>query len=131
VDEPQWLDDPRFATDELRGQHGAELSARMQAWCAQRTTAEALEQLAAASIPAGPVLSPREVLEHPQVRAMDLFTPMGVPGANGTVPWMRVPVDLSATPGTIGSAPPAAGEHSAEVLRELGFTAAEIHALMA
>jgi len=131
VDEPQWLDDPRFATDELRGQHGAQLSARMQAWCAQRTTAEALEQLAAASIPAGPVLSPREVLEHPQVRAMNLFTPMSVPGANGTVPLMRVPVDLSATPGTIVGAPPAAGEHSAEILLELGFTAAEIDALMA
>jgi crotonobetainyl-CoA:carnitine CoA-transferase CaiB-like acyl-CoA transferase len=125
VGEPQWLDDPRFATDELRGQNGALLSERMQEWCAQRSSAQALEELAAANIPAGPVLSPREVLEHPQVQAMNAFVPVSVSGLDRELPLMRVPVHLSETPASIDSPPPAAGEHNQQILQELGFSAAE------
>lgn len=130
IDEPQWLDDPRFATDELRGQNGAVLSERMQAWCAERTSAEALDQLAAANIPAGPVLSPREVLEHPQVQAMNAFVPVNVAGLDTELPLMRVPVNLSETPASIDSPPPAAGEHNRQILQELGFSAEEMAELL-
>ena len=128
IEEPSWLDDPRFATDELRGRNGSVLSARMQAWCAERTSAEVLDLLAAANIPAGPVLSPREVLEHPQVRAMQLFVPTKVPGSERDVPLMRLPVSLSASPVPDLHAPPRAGQHTAEILAELGFTEAELAA---
>jgi crotonobetainyl-CoA:carnitine CoA-transferase CaiB-like acyl-CoA transferase len=130
VGEPQWLEDPRFATDELRGQNGALLSTRMQAWCAQRTSAQALDELAAASIPAGPVLSPREVLEHPQVQAMNAFVPVNVAGLDSELPLMRVPVSLSETPASIDSPPPKAGEHNRQILQELGFSAAEMSELL-
>jgi crotonobetainyl-CoA:carnitine CoA-transferase CaiB-like acyl-CoA transferase len=120
--EPEWLEDPRFATDQLRGDNGALLSTRMQAWCRQRTVADALEALAQASIPAGPVLSPRAVLEHPQVRAMNLFASTQVPGVGRKIPLMRPPVILSATPAAIRSAPPSAGCHTREILAELGFS---------
>lgn len=130
MDEPHWLDDPRFATDELRGQHGAILSERMQAWCLQRSSAEALDTLAAANIPAGPVLSPQGVLEHPQVQAMNLFVPTRVPGSESEIPLMRAPLGLSAVPACTLNPPPRAGQHTAEILSELGFTADQAAALV-
>lgn len=130
IGEPQWLDDPRFATDDLRGQNGAVLSARMQAWCEQRTSSDALDLLAGANIPAGPVLSPREALLHPQVHAMNLFVPTKVAGSDHEIPLMQVPVSLSATPSSIRNAPPRVGEHSKEILQELGFSEAEAAALL-
>jgi crotonobetainyl-CoA:carnitine CoA-transferase CaiB-like acyl-CoA transferase len=129
IGEPQWLDDPRFATDELRGKNGEALSARMQAWCAQRTAAEALEALAAASIPAGPVLSPRQALEHPQIRAMQLFTEVAVSGSRQPIPLMRPPVELTVTPAAIRARPPRAGEHADEIFAELGYSEDEIATL--
>src|SRR5690606_27933414 len=60
IEESQWLDDPRFATDELRGINGALLSERTALWCGTRTSQAALDALGAAGIPAGPVLSPAE-----------------------------------------------------------------------
>ncbi|HEY1244826.1 MAG TPA: CoA transferase, partial [Hyphomicrobiaceae bacterium] len=60
--EEHWLTDERFKDDISRGDNGAVVSERMGRWCAERTTAEALEVLGAARIPAGPVLRPQETL---------------------------------------------------------------------
>ena len=51
--EPEWLEDPRYRTDQGRGDHGRQISERMSAWCAERTTAEALAELEEARVPAG------------------------------------------------------------------------------
>ena len=99
--ETAWLEDPRFTTDEGRGDHGEALSARMAAWCAERTTAEALAALAEARIPAGPVLSPRACLEHPQVRALGALRPMHTRGSARRCP---SPILPSAWPTAIGPA---------------------------
>jgi crotonobetainyl-CoA:carnitine CoA-transferase CaiB-like acyl-CoA transferase len=131
IGEPGWLQDPRFASDALRGENGEALSARMAQWCAERSTDEALDALARAGVPAGPVLTPREALEHPQVRAMELFAATPAPGLAHPAPLMRAPVDLSATPNAIRRPPPRAGEHTDEILRDLGFTPADIGKLRA
>ena len=128
--EPDWLEDPRFASDELRGENGAVLSERMVRWCAERTSADALDLLAQASIPAGPVLSPRDALEHPQVQAMNMFQSVDAPEAEGSVPLVPPPVALSETPGEIRDRPPRAGEHTHEVLAEVGYDAGEIEELL-
>jgi len=126
IGEPHWLDDPRFTTDTLRGENGAALSERMARWCIERTCDQAIEQLAAAGIPSGPVLSPQQALDHPQVQALDLFNDTPYPGSDDAVPLVRMPIDLDATPAAIERPPPQAGEHNSEILGELGFSVAEI-----
>lgn len=131
IGEDHWLSDPRFTSDELRGENGAVLSERMAKWCAERTNDEALEQLSAGGIPAGPVLSPQEAVDHPQVKAMDFMVPTAVPGLQQPAPLMRVPLDMSETPPTIRTPPPQVGEHNHEILVELGYSAEDISALEA
>src|SRR2546427_7031798 len=66
--EEHWLSDPRFKDDRARGDHGEIISKRMAAWTAERTTAEALAQLEAARIPAGPLYSPQQALDDTHIR---------------------------------------------------------------
>src|SRR5437870_12749291 len=70
--EEHWLSDPRFKDDRARGDHGEIISKRMAAWTAERTTTEALAQLEAARIPAGPLYSPQQALDDPHIRAAGL-----------------------------------------------------------
>ncbi|MEY2927807.1 MAG: hypothetical protein RL367_2284 [Pseudomonadota bacterium] len=126
IGEPQWLDDSRFTTDTLRGENGAALSERMARWCIDRSCELAIEQLAAAGIPSGPVLSPQQALDHPQIKAMDMFSDTTYPGVDDPVPLVRLPINLDATPAAIDRPPACAGDHNGEILGELGFSAAEI-----
>src|SRR5215831_20200776 len=71
--EVHWLNDVRFKDDISRGDNGAVISERMSRWCAERTTAEALEMLAKARIPSGPVLKPQQTLDDPHINAMGFF----------------------------------------------------------
>src|SRR5262245_27851817 len=97
--EEHWLTDPRFKDDISRGNNGSVVSERMGRWCAERTTEEALELLAKAKIPAGPVLKPQQTLDDPHINAMGFFQPMEFPGPPRPAPLARVPVRLSAPPG--------------------------------
>ncbi len=131
VGAPELIDDPRYADDMARGDHGAELSARMTDWCAGRTTEEALDALAEARVPAGQVLAPSEVIAHPQVQASGLVEPMAYPGTPNPAPVIGAPIKLSATPRDPMTRAPQAGEHSAEILASVGFSADEIAAMAA
>jgi crotonobetainyl-CoA:carnitine CoA-transferase CaiB-like acyl-CoA transferase len=127
--EEHWLTDVRFKDDISRGDNGAVVSARMSRWCEERTTAEALEILGAAKIPAGPVLKPQQTLDDPQVNAMGFFQPIAFPGAPRPVPVARVPVRLSETPGSIRYRAPLLSEHTDEILTGLGYNSEAIAAL--
>jgi crotonobetainyl-CoA:carnitine CoA-transferase CaiB-like acyl-CoA transferase len=124
-----WLADPRFADDNARGENGAILSARMADWCSGKTREEALDALSVAKIPAGPVLTPQEALDHPQVSALGLLQPVAYPGLPRPAPVASIPVFLSGTPGTIRSPAPILGQDTDEILVELGYDAAAIATL--
>jgi len=128
-EEDQWLNDPRFADDIKRGDNGPVISERMARWCAERTTQEAVDILGKAMIPAGPVLSPQQALDHPHIRASGFMQDVDYPGLPKPAPVARVAVRLSETPGEIASRPPTLGEHTDRVLAELGYDTAAIAAL--
>jgi crotonobetainyl-CoA:carnitine CoA-transferase CaiB-like acyl-CoA transferase len=127
--EEHWLTDPRFKDDISRGDNGAVISERMSRWCAERTTAEALEILGAAKIPAGPVLKPQQTLDDPHIRAMGFFQHVEYPGAPRPAPLAKVPVWLSETPGSVRHRAPTLGEHTEKILGELGYDQQAIAAL--
>jgi len=124
--EPEWLEDPRFVDDGSRGENGAVISERMARWCAERTTEQVLEQLDSAGIPAGEVLSPQQVLDHPHVHGAGLLKDMDIPGIDKPVPMMDTPLALSRTPGGIKTRPPALGEHTESLLKSLNYSEEEI-----
>ncbi|KAB2911180.1 MAG: CoA transferase [Hyphomicrobiaceae bacterium] len=127
--ESHWLTDPRFKDDISRGDNGAVISERMSRWCAERTTAEALGILGKAMIPAGPVLKPQQTLDDPHIQAMGFFQPTEFPGAPKPAPIAKVPVWLSATPGSIRRRAPTLGEHTDQILGSLGYDKKAIAAL--
>ncbi|GAB5500444.1 MAG: CoA transferase [Pseudohongiellaceae bacterium] len=121
--EEHWLTDPRFKDDISRGDHGEIISERLAQWCAERTTDEVLSAMEEARIPAGPVLSPQEVLDDPHIAAKGLFRHTDYPGLARPAPLMTTPVELSATPGSIEQRAPTLGEHTDDIMTELGYGA--------
>ncbi len=125
------FDDPRFADDDSRWENGDVLNDLMQQWCAGKTKAEVLAQLESAKLPAAPLNSPQEVLDDPHVAAMGYLKRVPFPGASRPVPLIETPFRLSATPGSIRHRAPLLGEHTDEVLGEIGYGTSEIADLRA
>jgi crotonobetainyl-CoA:carnitine CoA-transferase CaiB-like acyl-CoA transferase len=118
----------RFATNESRLAHRAELIARVEAVLATAPTAAWVARFEAAAIAAGPIYEFDEVFADPQVRHLGLVTEVDQPGY-GRVGMLDMPFRASARPATARRPAPRPGEHTAEVLEELGLTRVEIERL--
>jgi len=130
---PDILTDPRFATPEARREHWREIEAMVSAWLAAKGTLEAaLAAMHAARIPAAPVLSPDEVVQHPHLTARDAFPTVPHAGM-GSVRVTSSPFMLDGRPvGPAGPAPYRIGEHTRTVLGELlGYQKARVDELVA
>lgn len=121
-------DDPRFRENAGRRTRLPELVAELEPLFRTHTTAEWLERLEAAGVPAGPVLDIGEALNDPQVRARDMVVEVEH-SALGPMSTLGVPVKLSETPGRVRRGAPLLGEHTREVLAEIGYSESELDRL--
>ncbi|MCU1724757.1 CaiB/BaiF CoA transferase family protein [Pseudomonas sp. 5P_5.1_Bac1] len=124
--QPQWADDPRFATNKLRVANRAELIPLIRQATVFKTTAEWVSQLEQAGVPCGPINDLAQMFADPQVKArglaIDIPHPLG-----GSVPQVASPIRLSETPVEYRNAPPLLGEHTEQVLSSvLGLGADDI-----
>jgi crotonobetainyl-CoA:carnitine CoA-transferase CaiB-like acyl-CoA transferase len=126
VGRPELAEDPRYQGDQARGDRRDELCAIMADWCRVRTSAEALAALDAAGVPSGPVLTQQQALDNPQAEAMGFFKWISVSGATSPAPVVDLPIRFSSLAAGAAGRPPFLGEHTTAVLRDAGFTEAEI-----
>jgi crotonobetainyl-CoA:carnitine CoA-transferase CaiB-like acyl-CoA transferase len=130
LDDSDMENDPRFATNEARLANHSEFKARVENVLATASTVEWVTRLEAAGVAAGPVYEFHEVFEDPQVRHLELVTTMDQPGA-GRLRILGFPGRASGTPPRIERPAPLLGQHTAEVLGELGLAPQEIDQLAA
>ncbi|MFW9268253.1 CaiB/BaiF CoA transferase family protein [Pseudomonas sp. NR3] len=127
--QPQWADDPRFATNKMRVANRAALIPLIRQATVFKTTSEWVVQLEQAGVPCGPINDLAQVFADPQVQARGLAIELPHLLA-GTVPQVASPIRLSDTPIEYRNAPPLLGEHTMEVLqRVLGLDTAAIATL--
>jgi formyl-CoA transferase len=116
LDAPDLVDDPRFARNDDRMAHRAELVTELERRLAAEDTATWVERLLAAGVPAGPIQDYQQVLEEdPHVKARGLVSTVDDP-ADGPVPVLSSPLHLSGTPAVVRRPPPRLGQHNEELL---------------
>jgi formyl-CoA transferase len=125
---PELVERPEYADAGGRVRNRRRLAEEIEAVTATRPRAHWLETLDHAGVPCGPILDYQEVFADPQVRERELVQEIEHPSA-GRVRVVGPPVKLSETPARIRRPSPRLGEHTAEVLREIGRTDQEIREL--
>ncbi len=124
----EWMTDPDFEDAPSRSKNRDRLNGVIGDCIRERTTAEWVDSFNDAGVPCGPIYDIGQMFSDPQVEYLGLARPLTSP-ALGEMRFVRQPVSLDRTPSSFAVAPPEVGEHSREVLEELGYDAAAIDAL--
>ena len=132
IGRPDLLDDPRYATMAQRAERRRELIPLIEGWMAGfATDQEVLDELERFHVPAGPVLSPLDALDHPYFKSRDMVRWVDDP-CTGPIPIPGFPFKFSAQRELPPLMAPGLGEHTRPVLRDrLGLDDARIDALFA
>jgi crotonobetainyl-CoA:carnitine CoA-transferase CaiB-like acyl-CoA transferase len=125
LEAPNLRDDPRFVNNAGRMRNLSELTVALTPLFQRRTVAEWLRRLEESGVPAGPVLDIAQMHADPQALAREMIVETTHPTA-GKVKAIGLPIKFSETPGGVRKAAPLLGQHTREVLREHGFSDAEI-----
>jgi crotonobetainyl-CoA:carnitine CoA-transferase CaiB-like acyl-CoA transferase len=125
LDAESLLKDPDFASGEKRSKNRKRLNAALSEFTKRYKSAELVDKLNAASVPAGPIYSIDQMFADPQVEHLGIATPMEHP-TRGKVAIVNQAVALSRTPCVLDRPTPALGAQTEEVLGELGYTGADI-----
>ena len=125
---PEWIADPAYATASARSKNRNALNSAIEARTITRTTAEWVQRLNGAGVPCGPIYSIDQTFADPQVKHLQMAQQV-LTDDGRAFELVAQPVTLSRTPSHIAARPPEFSEHTDEVLREFGFSAAEIAAL--
>ena len=125
----EWLTDPRFASDAARVAHRRELAEVIESIMVSRPCAHWLDRLEGAGIPCGPIRNYAEVFADPQVSARQLALHVDHPTL-GTMKTLGTPIKMSETPLDPGGRAPLLGEHTEQILREFGFSEAQLVSLL-
>jgi formyl-CoA transferase len=122
-----WITDPRFATPKARLPHLSEIFDGIEQWTKTKTKFEAMEILNKYDIPCGPILSMKEIAEEPSLRKTGTVVEVDHP-KRGKYLTVGNPIKLSDSPTEVKRSP-LLGEHTDEIMKELGYSDAEIQAL--
>jgi CoA:oxalate CoA-transferase len=130
VGRPELIQDGRFSERQSRLQHRFELKAILEEAMASRSTDEWWKLFNQAGVPAGPVYSVPQALEHPQVAERGMVgTFPDAPGVGRDIRLLRTGFKVNGKTPQVDSPPPTLGQHSEEILASLGYSASEIEAL--
>ena len=128
IDAPELIGDPRFKENADRMDHLDELTEVLQPYFRRRPSADWLSQFEKAGLPAGPIYNMKEVLENEQTQARNMLAE--VPHQSlGWTKTIGAPVKFSLTPSEVRRGAPVLGQHTREILAEVGFSAEEVEGM--